>query len=355
MKQRWTLERFVAEAIARHENRYDYSHLTPLDIKTTRTKFSLLCTVCNSEFRIDINHHIHQCGRCPSRVCTGHKRWEFDEFVTAARRVHGNRFQYAPIDNKGPGESKTRITCTCGHTWITTMSHHVRGKRACRNCYGCEPWTYEKFMLRAREIHKNSDYDYSRVEPRHIKNVRSHVPLTCRNCGTEWTPSVDSYILHSSGCPGCMQSKGELRVMEYLQQKNIAFQPQFRDQRRFNHYTYDFEFKWANRACLMEYDGAQHFEITYYTPTENKLAQRQKRDIEKSLLARQHKYFLIRVDDKADIVDHMDNALKACAQESLSYYFSSPARYQYILSNLEDIDGSVSVPHKRQKTKHERE
>jgi len=67
---------------------------------------------------------------------------------------------------------------------------------------GNPKWTLERFLEKSAEIH-GEKYDYSAIVREDIKGYRSKVPLTCKACFYEWSPSINDHIYNKSGCPSC--------------------------------------------------------------------------------------------------------------------------------------------------------
>lgn len=56
------------------------------------------------------------------------------------------------------------------------------------------------FLERAREVHGNK-FDYSQIRPEHIQGATSHIPILCKTCGYNWSPSINNHINKIQGCP----------------------------------------------------------------------------------------------------------------------------------------------------------
>lgn len=89
----------------------------------------------------------------------------------------------------------------------------------------------------------------------------SEIPINCKcnMCGHEWSP-ISRSLKNNQGCPMCSSSKGERKISEYLNSKNIIFNIQYsfidckyKGVLKFDFYLSDFN------ICI-EYDGIQHFE-----------------------------------------------------------------------------------------------
>jgi hypothetical protein len=88
----------------------------------------------------------------------------------------------------------------------------------------------------------------------------SEIPINCKcnKCGHEWSP-ISRSLKNGQGCPICSSSKGERKIFDYLQAKNVTFNTQhsFPDCKHVGVLKFDFYLNELN-VCL-EYDGIQHF------------------------------------------------------------------------------------------------
>ncbi len=94
-------------------------------------------------------------------------------------------------------------------------------------------------------------YDYSKFE---YVDAHTKAKIICRKHGIFEQKVHD----HSKGigCPICSSSKGELKIINFLQKNGIDFKTQYKfkdlKQLRFDFYLHDLN-------ILIEYDGIQHF------------------------------------------------------------------------------------------------
>lgn len=91
---------------------------------------------------------------------------------------------------------------------------------------------------------------------------QSRIKVKCTKCGHIWTP-LASNLLHGYGCPICVSSKGEKHIRNFLDIHNIDYKEQYRinECRNKKPLPFDFAIFHNNKLfCLIEYDGAQHFQ-----------------------------------------------------------------------------------------------
>lgn len=148
------------------------------------------------------------CFGCPD--CSGNIPWTLNRFIEEASKIHGNSYDYShimetQIKNK---YSKIPLICRmCGYSWNPSIDNHIHQKTRCPECHGNIPWTLNRFINRAREIHDDK-YDYSMITSTHIHNALSKVPIICRSCSYQWEPLICNHINKESGCPHCSTSRG---------------------------------------------------------------------------------------------------------------------------------------------------
>ena len=127
-------------------------------------------------------------------------------------------------------------------------------------------------------------------------NLRDHTFWKCKcDCGN--TKIINSRILLSGktqSC-GCLLSKGEMKIQQVLEQLNINFKSQKSfDSCRFpSGHLAKFDFYLSDYNILIEYDGQQHFEESYFFNTP--LEEIQSRDNFKNHWCEENQIPLIRI------------------------------------------------------------
>ena len=198
------------------------------------------------------------------------KKITFDEFVTRARKVHGDKYRYdeSTFINM---RTKMRIYCTekdengKEHGWFEQQpGEHIRG-HGCKQC-GCNraslknqkqkyrtSITTEDFIKRAIEVHGNR-YDYSKVD---YKNIRTKVVIVCPIHGPfEQTP--DAHLNGGYGCKQCaiengnnFESNGEQEISNYIKENNIKILTRNRK----IIYPFEIDILIPEKNIAFEYDG----------------------------------------------------------------------------------------------------
>ncbi len=331
----WTYDRFLHRIKNKYDRHlYDYSDVSPEDIKNWASYIKLRCTTCDYKWAPSINVHFNECCGCPS--CAGVVRWTLTSFLAKSVEVHQNKYDYskiveADIENQ---RSRVKIICRACHTTNVQIIHnHISGS-GCLVCSGHTTWTLITFIKRSQEIHRDR-FNYDNITEGDIAGAESHIPITCNKCQFLWRPTISSHIHRKSGCPKCNYSKGEQACEEILVAKGISFIPQYILE-TLPKKKFDFYFEHDNRKCLLEYDGGQHFEFTkFFHKTEETFKKRQHYDVLKTQEAINSEYFIIRIDYTCfdQISYHLNLALASAPTSML--YFSSPYMYEYISKHLD--------------------
>lgn len=131
MSRKKTREEFISEAKRVHGDTYEYSKVEYINANTK------VCIVCkeHGEFWQRPNDHIRGigCNKC-SYVKNGKAcRMSFAEFLTKAKRTHGDKYQYDEKSFQG-SHFKVKITCPVHGIFEQNAGNHIEGQ-GCPKCY----------------------------------------------------------------------------------------------------------------------------------------------------------------------------------------------------------------------------
>jgi Zn finger protein HypA/HybF involved in hydrogenase expression len=324
---KWTYDLLMNRLIEIHGHRYDHSLIRSIHINGEQSKIPVVCKTCDYKWSPRIHDHVRGTG-CPR--CANIIPWNYENFIQRSLSIHCDKFDYSQVtsDMIINSHSKIPVTCrNCSHNWKVTIANHINHRTGCPRCFRTV-WTLSVLMERATEIHGDL-YDYSSINESDIQNTKSKVQVICKQCNHRWLVTIGSHIYSSSGCPCCRSSKGERKIMTYLNSKGITYQSQFRivslPTRR-----YDFGFYYNSKWFIIEYDGSQHFEyVPYFHVDIEDFLNDQSIDHLKTQNALQEGYCVIRIDytQLSNIPYHIDRAL-----EMMSHlYLSTPEMYADII------------------------
>lgn len=223
----WTIDSFLKRANEIHGEKYNYEKVEVLEVLSTKTKLQIKCNKCDYEWECSLSTHIHKNCGCPS--CAGNIPTTLVKFLYKAI-IHGNKFNYDNIKEHHIKNYKSivPVICNkCGYEWSPSLKSHLNSKSGCPDCLRCAPWTYERFIKKAKLIHGNL-VNYGMVEETNL-NARSKVHLKCNVCNKEWICSIDCHINYNSSCPHCFKrvgySSAQIEWLEsIMEQENIVIQ-----------------------------------------------------------------------------------------------------------------------------------
>jgi len=215
MPARLDTAQFIARAKAIHGDKYDYSKVVYIDMKT---KVTIICPE-HGEFEQSPNSHIHGGSGCwPCELNRRSKLYSSTtkEFIVKAEAKHGDTYDYSKVDYKN-NETKVIIICRKHGEFLQSPAAHLVGG-GCSLC-GDERVSKihrsntKEFIAKAKAIHGDK-YDYTKVD---YMNNYTKVIIICSLHGE--FEQVPQYHLDGCGCPDC---KG-LRISEKLSSNTKEF------------------------------------------------------------------------------------------------------------------------------------
>lgn len=189
-----------------------------------------------------------------------------DKYVQKVKFVHNNKYDYSYITNEWWEINYTRsrltllrdIVCPIHGKFNQNAEYHLHGKHGCQKCAieernNLKRISKDNFIKRSTKLHNK--YDYSEVDFSNYKDSQtSIVTILCPNHG-KFTQSVFNH-LQGRGCPRCTESRGERKILNYLEENNISYEREYKfeelGKKRFDFYL-------ENLNICIEFDGEQHF------------------------------------------------------------------------------------------------
>ena len=226
--------------------------------KNMNTNINCKCLNCNTIWETTPTKLIHCKYGCPE--CNGNKKKTNEQFLRELYEINPN---IQPLEEYVNNRTKILCRCLkCGYEWKVTPTHLISSKSGCKYCKSKENGMKkrkdpEEFKIQLQEINPTikllSEYSMS----------ADKIKCECLICGHKWSTKA-SDLLRGIGCPGCVISKGELIIMNYLNTRNITFLydiPYFDD-------LYGIsgirllrpDFILPEHNIWIEFDGRQHFE-----------------------------------------------------------------------------------------------
>ena len=228
MAKRSTTEQFINKCREIYGDFYNYSKV---EYTGNKNKVRVICPK-HGEFRVTPNNHLRG-SRCPS--CYGTPKKSKEQFITEARKVHGDKYDYSKVEYYGTSEKVLIICSDHGEFWQTPYSH-LAG-RQCPLCSNHFKYDQKSFIGKSKSVHKDK-YDYSKVK---FKDVHKEVSIICPIHGEFWQkPSVH---IRGYGCPACGGSE-RLTTKEFIKRANKIHDGKY-DYSKVNYINY------STKVCII--------------------------------------------------------------------------------------------------------
>ena len=203
--KKMTTEEFILKARKVHGDKYDYSKVTYMNSATK------VCIICPEHGEFWQQASVHLLGHgCPA--CSGLKRPSTEEFIEAARKVHGDRYDYSKVEYK---DKNTKVCIICpihGEFW-QRPHNHIHGRQGCPECgkkYAQE-WRkndYSSFITSSKERF-GENYSFPHIDSEY-ENSHSKLTIKCNKCGNEFIKIACDHITSpNGGCRHCYYSKSK--------------------------------------------------------------------------------------------------------------------------------------------------
>ena len=217
MSVKLTKEIFLERSVLKHGNKYDYSKVDYVDIKT---KVCIICPIHGEFWQTPEKHMSGQgCPKCSASKRNESRQITTEEFIRRSKEMYGDRFLYDKC-NVITMQKKVVLTCKIHGDFEITPASHLRKDGGCKECLKINQhnkYTKDKdtFIKEAKQIHGDK-YDYSKVE--YINN-KTKVCIICPIHGEFWqTPT--KHIDSGEGCRKCgyeqSADKNKLTTEEFI-------------------------------------------------------------------------------------------------------------------------------------------
>lgn len=237
---------FIRKANKIHNNKYDYSFLEE-DYKGNKSKVRIICKD-HGIFHQTPNAHLMPRG---CNLCSRRDFKNIESFILESNKIHNNKYGYEKVKFDSI-KTEVIINCPIHGDFIQNAYNHILGF-GCRKCSECEKHTQDSVIQKFKEVH-GEKYDYSLVE---FVNIREKVKIICQKHGIFYQEPFCHY--QNQGCPKCRLSKGEKKIMEFLQRNSIEFECQKKFNGLVNKKPLSFDFYLPKYNTCIEFDGLQHF------------------------------------------------------------------------------------------------
>lgn len=130
------------------------------------------------------------------------KKLTFEQFVTKAKNVHGDRYMY-PEQTYGGRRAYVEIICKIHGSFIQTGGSHIDGRSGCPKC-GLIHNVKQRTMTLEQFINKSKDVygDLDRYEKVNYVGTMKSVTITC-NLHGDYLVRPHNYLMMGQRCTKC--------------------------------------------------------------------------------------------------------------------------------------------------------
>lgn len=185
------------------------------------------------------------------------------------------------------------LSCqTCHHKWDINATSNMKAHwKGCPSC-----WMESEGIKKAREKGRKITIAKKQKEAKQTflyvvhgnekmrvlddyQDSRTTLRFQCTTCSHIWRTSPGHIVHNKSGCPKCNQSKGEKRILQFLQSKHIAFEREWKNHTCCYKKLLPFDFYLPHYHLAIEFQGIQHEQFSpHFHRTKKNFYEQQQRD-----------------------------------------------------------------------------
>lgn len=217
------------------------------------------CSTCGSDYTMSLIMRTGQKCGCP--YCAGMRVNNTNNLSTLKPEIA--KEWHPLLNNISPSEitsnSKKAVWWICkeGHEWEASVSNRTNPKltSGCPKCAGRNK-THDEFLKRLKINNLNFKSGKFKVIGEY-SGSNKRIKCKCNLHNHEWSPIAAS-LNNGTGCPICNLSRGELKIIDYLNESKIKYtvEKKFKECKNKKSLPFDFYF---SKMLLLEFDGEQHF------------------------------------------------------------------------------------------------
>lgn len=254
------------------------------------TKVKIKHKKCNNSWEVLPNNILSNKSSCP--YCANRYKYTTKEYYDKIKKETNN--EYILLSDYINNKTKVKIKHKkCNKEYFVTPYHFNEGNRC--------PYCFKNNKITLEDIKNNFKYNtsYILLEDTVYTGYKDRcLHLKHLKCNNDFIIDYDHFKQHPS-CPKCNLSLGEEKIYDFLVSHNIKFIKEFKfpdlyDKDINKPLKFDFKVFLNNTYKLIEFDGKQHFEKSWYD-TDEDLKHRQYLDNKKNEYCKLNKIDLLRI------------------------------------------------------------
>lgn len=230
----------------------------------SNTKMDCICLVCGHNWGSRWNNLIHGydcpiCARNKSRKNKKYKDLSKVDIEIKLKEIKPNITVIEYLNWSNPSKRKFMCKCTeCGYIWESNIYKLLDITKHCNKCSskkGKSKTTIDDFKLKLQKINNKIT-----VIAEEYINSSTKIECKCNICNHIWEARPNDLLGIKSGCPLCNKSKGESRILDYLDCNKVyyIYQKEFDKLIGLGGRNLSYDFYLCNQKLLIEYQGEFH-------------------------------------------------------------------------------------------------
>lgn len=267
---------------------------------SAKTPVKFRCKIHDYEFGRTPDHMkkaAYGCPKCGRERSDLKRRRTNEDFVSLLKTINPN---VIPLEAYKTALEKISVQCAkCGHIWRSCPDSLLRSN-GCKKCamkyvQNLRIKSHEQFI---KDVESNNPaYKLFEVTSIYVKDIEP-VECRCKVCNRYWTVIAHNICSKGSntGCPYCSISKGELKILTYLENSGLNFQwhKEFDGLLGLGGGSLSYDFYIPDSNLLIEYQGQFHDGTVVYQTNDQFLYQ-QEHDRRKRQYALDNKITLLEI------------------------------------------------------------
>lgn len=207
--KKFSLQDYIEKANKIWNNKYDYSKF---EWKGINQKVCIICPEHGEFWQLPNNHLKGECGclECRGKSKNFKAITGIEDLKRISKEKFNDKFDFSKSVWKGSRE-KIEIICPKHGSFWTLPRQFTLNMCGCPKC-GNVKYTNVDFIKECEKIHKNKNYDYSKVK--YIKSTEPII-IICKKHG-EFYPIASSFLNGKIHCPECTREKLRLGTEEFI-------------------------------------------------------------------------------------------------------------------------------------------
>lgn len=177
-----------------------------------------------------------------------------------AKEWHSSKNNITPYEIVAGSFKKIWWWCDKGHEWQTTVSNRVKLKNKCPFCCGQKVCDSNCLANLRTDIAEEWHPYKNELKPNDFTVNSGKKVWWLGKCGHEWEARIADRT-NNSNCPTCNSSKGESKIIDFLEIKELKFykQVRFKDCKFIINLPFDFLVELYEINFIIEYQGEHHY------------------------------------------------------------------------------------------------